>query len=385
MTTESSYVVPRHDWARVVKSTILARKVEFMIVVLIVLSFLLSTHATGVWIAREQDTYNISSTRKEHDEALAVSKPIENSLVELPQQSSSTMIKTALEDRDTVDSASEGSSAAIRSAYQDFPRLVKQSKSLLSYDDNDTRSLQHVLVYTGVMKVHVKLKEMNTFQNELEEVVNNIGQGYYQEQMYYSDNSSLRKKQRKSLELTARILSDHFEETIQHIQVIVENVEFIRISSHDMAFEIVDTKARTELFEAARESLQTLMKNAHSVEEVLALQAELNRLREQAEWQRQQASFLQNQISYSTLMLEVDYIPLTTKKPSTVDELEKWHPMSSVAQAWGDVGCFFRSALDAVLYFSVWIFTFFVLCMCIGCLADNDSNRIQGVPPKDPV
>jgi Domain of unknown function (DUF4349) len=111
----------------------------------------------------------------------------------------------------------------------------------------------------------------------------------------------------ETLSLKLRIPSKHFFEFVSALEALVEEynknnksssywkIQHYTTSSRDVTEQYVDATARADVLEASRSSIQSLLVHANSVQDVLAIQQELNRLTEAQESQRQRALTLQKQ------------------------------------------------------------------------------------------
>ncbi len=337
-----------------------------LILALFVFGFIVSIHDTGVIIINEKDdSYNTSSSmRGLHDsshDSTHSSAPFLSS-----NRSETTETNSAI---GTIGDGETKNDLSLDSDVADRVHMYAANK-----DDNSLG--QPMLVYAGQMTVRVKIDSKTIFQKQLDGIVNDMGKGYYQDRNFYSDSMRLRNAHHNEyLDVTIRVISKHFEDVIHSIQEIVESVESVNISSHDISSDFFDSKARGAILEASRDSLQVLMRKANSVEEVLLLQHELDRLNEQIESQRLISSSLKNQAIYSTINLEVTFIAETKPSATKGTSSEEWSPMTSVNMALNDLVVTCRYVIDVGLYFCVWIFALVLLCVCIGYLADQDDAK----------
>jgi hypothetical protein len=112
----------------------------------------------------------------------------------------------------------------------------------------------------------------------------------------------------ETLTLKLRIPSHHFWEFVDALEALVEEnnnnkslsssfwkIQHCTTSSRDVTEQYVDATARADVLEASRSSIQSLLVHATSIQDVLAIQQELNRLTETQESHRQRALTLQQQ------------------------------------------------------------------------------------------
>jgi hypothetical protein len=162
-------------------------------------------------------------------------------------------------------------------------------KELKERDDKQLTS--PMLVYNGDMRVQVVHQEkIPSFSEALKAIVKETGDGYFEDQTHQNSGTP-----NERLSMTIRVRSDKFYQVIEEIRKIVHSVSTISTYSRDVTDQFVDASARADVLEAARSSLQALMAKANSVEDVLRLQKELNRLTESSESLRQRAQQLKKQ------------------------------------------------------------------------------------------
>jgi hypothetical protein len=156
--------------------------------------------------------------------------------------------------------------------------------------ERDYKLTSPMLVYAGDMRVQVHQEKMPPFSEELAAIVKETGDGYFEDQTHRNSGTP-----HESSYMTIRVRSDKFYQVIEEIRKIVHSVSTLSTNSQDVTDHFVDASARADVLEAARSSLQALMAKANSVEDVLRLQKELNRLTESSESLRQRAQQLKKQ------------------------------------------------------------------------------------------
>lgn len=272
------------------------------------------------------------------------------------------------------------SATATTSLGEEFAVEIEKVMESLKVKSDDTR-IQAMLVNTGEMSVNVRIGDKLIFQAKLDEIVNDMGRGYYQQKNFRSESDQQDDSRSEYLEATIRVRHEQFEEVIQSIKGSSASVNYIHSNSYDVAGDYVDATARSAVLDALRSSLQILMRKAQSIEEVLMLHREINRLMEEAESQRQRATLLQNQSKYSTLTLHIRYFTPSNKSNST----GKWNPFSSITSALHDAGVVLISIVDGVIYVVFWLLPFFLILAGIGFCADNPDYKKVEFSPKDPT
>ena len=162
--------------------------------------------------------------------------------------------------------------------------------SMEQLKERDYNIQSFMLVHSGNMNVEVSQERFSDVSEEIDRIVQETGQGYFQDKQRGDTGSP-----REYLRLTIRVQSDTFHQVVDEIRKLADKVVSLSTNSRDVTDEFVDASARADALEATRASLQAIMSKADSVEDVLKLQKELTRLTEQAESHRQRAQQLKKQ------------------------------------------------------------------------------------------
>lgn len=101
--------------------------------------------------------------------------------------------------------------------------------------------------------------------------------------------------------ITIRVPSDNFDKLLVQISQSINKIEDQNISVKDVTEEYVDVSARLKAKEIVEKRYLELLSKAHSVEDVLLVESELARLREQIESKEGRLRYLKDQVSLSTL------------------------------------------------------------------------------------
>ncbi|WGK65837.1 DUF4349 domain-containing protein [Croceiramulus getboli] len=115
-----------------------------------------------------------------------------------------------------------------------------------------------------------------------------------------TDNSG-KDYNRQYYNMTVRIPTTHFQETIDHIAKEVALFEEKTVSRRDVTEEFVDLEARLNAKRALETRYMDLLKKANTVEDILKIERELANIREEIESRQGRLEYLQNQVALSTL------------------------------------------------------------------------------------
>ena len=103
--------------------------------------------------------------------------------------------------------------------------------------------------------------------------------------------------------LTIRVPSENFDKLLVNISKSINEIDDQNITVKDVTEEYVDVQARLRAKKIVEKRYLELLSKAHSVGDVLQVENELARLREQIESTEGRLRYLKNQVSLSTLQI----------------------------------------------------------------------------------
>ncbi|MEX0930587.1 MAG: DUF4349 domain-containing protein [Candidatus Paceibacterota bacterium] len=110
---------------------------------------------------------------------------------------------------------------------------------------------------------------------------------------------------KKHGQVTIRVPSDVFSQSIASIKDLAVTVEREQINAHDVTEEFVDLEARLRNFEATEEQYLVLLGEATDVEDMLAIQRELSGVRQEIERLEGRLQYLSRQTDMSTIRVSL--------------------------------------------------------------------------------
>lgn len=139
-------------------------------------------------------------------------------------------------------------------------------------------------------------------------------------------------------EMTVRIPTTHFQQTIDSISDGISFFDQKSISRKDVTEEFVDLNARLK----AKKELETryleLLKQAKNVKEMLEIERELSKIREEIEARQGRLNYLENQVSFSTVSI---YFYKTTAENIGVTTSYGTKMWNAVKSGWNGISIFF--------------------------------------------
>lgn len=190
--------------------------------------------------------------------------------------------------RSAAVSSSPTGGAEVETSSLSFSNVNEQMTKSLQNLESKTYATSRMLVKSGRMRLEASNVEDTV--KKITDILNEYPEGFI-ESKTQSDNYA------KSIHITARVPSEHFEDILESFQEAVgkENVKSISSNAHDITDQYVDAASRSDVLQASRLALQTLLEKAQSVKDVMEVQRELNRVVEQFESQKKIAESLKTQ------------------------------------------------------------------------------------------
>ena len=175
----------------------------------------------------------------------------------------------------------------------------------------------------------------------------------------------------RRVNLTLRINSYHFLDAVQAIKDLINSVgsegnmkgkvTSLSTNGQDVTDEYVDTTARADTLDSSRKALQILLAKAETVDDVLKVQSELDRLTQTSESLRRRALELKknSQLSTLTVILE-EFVEQTTDDGGDAASTMIWTPTDSVSLAMKHMSYAFIYLFDTATYGFVWAIPFII-------------------------
>lgn len=151
--------------------------------------------------------------------------------------------------------------------------------------------------------------------------------------------------------LTLRVPAAGFETAIARLHEMDVDVLAESTREQDVTGQVVDLGARIANLEASEASYRQLVARAEEVEDILAVQARLDDVREEIEQLTAQLESLEGQAALSTLT--VTLVPVATPVRTTA---ETWDPRAQLEQAVAALVGIGQGLADGVIWFGVvWV------------------------------
>lgn len=173
---------------------------------------------------------------------------------------------------------------------------------------NDKANLEEVIV-TGSAKKQDNFVERKLIKNgnisfeteDLQATKTAIIKLIKKHNGYISSDNQSNYGNRKSVILIARIPSKHFDSIISGISKNVDKFDSKDISISDVTTQYLDVESRLKNKKELEKKYLEILKKANSVKDILEVEKELGKLREDIESTEGRFKYLKNQVSFSTL------------------------------------------------------------------------------------
>jgi hypothetical protein len=144
--------------------------------------------------------------------------------------------------------------------------------------------------------LHMKVKNFQQFTDRLHAAVKQSG-GYIAQEQQTQDASEIENT------VTIKVPVDRFEDLMGQLPGDSDKLDQKRVSSDDVTMELVDTKSRLETKKEVRERYLELLKQAHSMKDIITVQNEINDIQGQMDQAAGRIAWLGHSSAYSTINL----------------------------------------------------------------------------------
>ncbi len=163
--------------------------------------------------------------------------------------------------------------------------------------------LQRKIIQTAV--IDLEIEKMDNIEEKIIKIVQEYN-AYIAESRSWIDSND-----KKNIYYNLRIPSENFSAAINEVSLLAE-VTSSRISSRDVTEEYVDVEARLKNLKLQEQRYRDLLNRAEKVEDILKVERELERIRGTIESLEGRMNYLKNQISLSTLEINISHpTPIT--------------------------------------------------------------------------
>jgi hypothetical protein len=142
----------------------------------------------------------------------------------------------------------------------------------------------------------IEVKNYKDSKKEIDSIVK-------QSNAYISSENESKYETRIQNRITIRTPSDNFDSLLNKLLVTAHRIEAKSIEVKDVTEEYIDVEARLKSKKQLEERYLTLLQQAKNVKDILEIESNLNKIREEIESKQGRLNYLQNQIALSTITL----------------------------------------------------------------------------------
>lgn len=206
------------------------------------------------------------------------------------------------------------------------------------------------------VNISTETDDVEAFADSIEKKVNSLG-GYIESSNIYSDRDYYGNKKTKSADITARIPADNLEDFLSAVDG-NSNITSRSRNTEDVTLQYADTEAHERALSLEQKSLEEMMLKAETIDDIMAIQTQLTDVRYRLDSIRSQIRTYDNNISYSTV-----YLNITETKEFTVTKEETvWERISK-----GFVDNL-MDVMDAAAEFLIWFITHIPALLIAGAI-----------------
>jgi hypothetical protein len=190
----------------------------------------------------------------------------------------------------------------------------------------------------------LKVKNFQQFTNRLRAAVSQAG-GYIAQEQQTQDASEIENT------VAIKVPVDRFQDLLVQLPGDSDRLETKKVSSEDVTMELVDTKSRLETKKEVRERYLDLLKEAHSMKDIITVQNEINDIQAEMDQAAGRIAWLGHSSAYSTINLRffqvLDETGHEDAPPGFVQRLKE-----SIGEGWKSLSSLL---LDLISVWPLWI------------------------------
>ena len=225
------------------------------------------------------------------------------------------------------------------------------------------------------VSMDVETEEFETLYARVNEKTKAYG-GYVESSNVYN-NSSYYGESLRNASLTIRIPQDKLDSFLSNVAEI-SNVTSRSENVTDVTLQYVDMESHKKALTAEQDRLLELLEQAESVEDIITIESRLSDVRYQIESMESQLRTLQNQVSYSTVYLDIQEVEkLTPVEEQTRGEMIREGFVDSLYGVGNGLLDFGTAVIIDLPYLVVWAAVILLVILIIRLLRKHRKNKKQ--------
>ena len=199
----------------------------------------------------------------------------------------------------------------------------------------------------------------------------------YIEESYTYNGSNYYGRGTRNASMTVRIPAQQLDAFLSSVSE-VSNVISRNDSVSDVTLQYVDMESHKKALTAEQDRLLELLEQAESVEDIITIESRLSDVRYQIESMESQLRTLQNQVSYSTVYLDIQEVEkLTPVEEQTRGELIREGFVDSLYGVGNGLLDFGTAVIIDLPYLVVWAAVILLVILIIRLLRKHRKNKEQ--------
>jgi hypothetical protein len=248
------------------------------------------------------------------------------------------------------------------------PPIVKDEEEILETDDSKSEnidkkssSLKKKIIKDG--NISVKSNDINASKKSIDDIIKKLN-GYYEREDLQNYDRTI------SYDLKIRVPANNFERLISSIENGKDEMKSKSIQARDVTEEYVDIETRLTNKREYLKRYKALLSKASTVKDILEIEENIRTLQEEIESKEGRLKYLNDQVAFSTLELNLFKEKEFVYKPQPQDKFSE-RVKKSLSNGW-------TSVIDFVLW-AITIWPFYILTLVLLLIArriiKNRKNR----------
>lgn len=172
----------------------------------------------------------------------------------------------------------------------------RDSKAAPTVKKANSLPQERKIIYTGEIRGRV---------DHVSKAVDQVGQIAKQQEAYITTSNSYHSDDGKTHRITYRIPQPKLQIFLDQVKKLFIEEPAVSLKASDVTEEFVDLESRQKAKEAVRNRLYDLMKQAKATSDLLTISQQLDQIETELEQIKGRKNYLNNQIAYSTLEIEL--------------------------------------------------------------------------------
>ena len=195
---------------------------------------------------------------------------------------------------------------------------------------------------------------------------------------YVLESSTSGDTDQRSVRLVFKVPVERFDAAVDEIEKLAIRVQGHSVTGQDVTEEFVDIQSRLRNLQATEARLLEFLEQAETVEEALMVNQQLTELQGQIEQARGRIEFLQQNVAFSTITLDLQPEVIFAAAPRL-----GWRPGAVARQSWQDLLEFAQGLANVGIALAIWS-PVWGLMLLAGLLVWRRFGRRPSPPQQSP-